>query len=527
MYKLIIYFFLIYGLFIQFGCSKSKNEDDSIYTESLSIQVSVKQLSLNYSNNAIGTIDDIETVTVDVKEGSTFLITGQELVLTNGTYSGILAGLPAGVELTFIGYAYNSDPTEIYSNQSSPISQTLTGVDDLVSLILQPIDDGQSIRLPKIEQIQHEANITRAESSPVRFWFSGQSGDDISYSLSGVGFNFTPSTGNITIDSSSSAVTVIGTASELFGAGSYNLNLKLTNQQGNFVDVPFSIIVDNPYRLPDTNQTASFTNTSGEDSDFLLNPPLYTINGDGTVTDENTKLMWFQEDDGVTRTQVAAVDYCSSSENYGYTDWRLPSIQELKDITDYSKINSAIDETVFTNPQNGRYWSSTLHPNNTSRALYLDFSKGVNNVANNDDVTVLYYSRCVRGLPVINANLIDNGDGTITDQDARLIWQQSEGGQMDWESALNYCSNLSLGGYSWKLPNVRELESLVNHSINGNGTPKVDAVLFPNAAADYHWSSTTYNTTTKAWRVHFNNGLVTKTQKTTATLYVRCVSSID
>jgi hypothetical protein len=51
-------------------------------------------------------------------------------------------------------------------------------------------------------------------------------------------------------------------------------------------------------RLPDTGQTTSYTNTPGEDADYNINPPFYLNNGNGTITDTITGLMWQQVDGG-------------------------------------------------------------------------------------------------------------------------------------------------------------------------------------------------------------------------------------
>jgi hypothetical protein len=87
--------------------------------------------------------------------------------------------------------------------------------------------------------------------------------------------------------------------------------------------------------LPDTGQTQSYTDTFGEDSDYSINPASYTDNGDGTVTDNVTGLMWQQEDDDTTRTWDEACSYCDELALAGYSDWRLASKKELMSIVDY------------------------------------------------------------------------------------------------------------------------------------------------------------------------------------------------
>ncbi|CAN2040079.1 hypothetical protein GMMP15_1530042 [Candidatus Magnetomoraceae bacterium gMMP-15] len=59
--------------------------------------------------------------------------------------------------------------------------------------------------------------------------------------------------------------------------------------------------------------------------------------------------------------------------------------------------------------------------------------------------------------------LIDNRDGTVTDTENNLMWQQKNAGKMRWKQAINYCENLSFAGYDdWRLPTREELVTLGN-----------------------------------------------------------------
>ena len=75
----------------------------------------------------------------------------------------------------------------------------------------------------------------------------------------------------------------------------------------------------------------------------------FTDNGT-TVTDQRTGLEWQKQDDGITRTWQAALDYCNGLSLAGHTDWRLPNIKELESITDDSRYIPAIDP-IFTDTQ--------------------------------------------------------------------------------------------------------------------------------------------------------------------------------
>lgn len=141
----------------------------------------------------------------------------------------------------------------------------------------------------------------------------------------------------------------------------------------------------------------------------------------------------------------------------GYSDWRLPSKKELISILDLAVPlgNQHINAAYFPN-SNKHYWSSTGE-------MMVNFSQGT--VGDWYPKTTGFSVRCVRGGSPASAaeaaSLVDNGDGTVTDQKTGLIWQQGEPGIMDVRDALSYCEGLSLGGAdAWRLPNYKELESL-------------------------------------------------------------------
>ncbi|MEE9437176.1 MAG: InlB B-repeat-containing protein [Candidatus Adiutricales bacterium] len=109
-------------------------------------------------------------------------------------------------------------------------------------------------------------------------------------------------------------------------------------------------------------------------------------------------------------------------------------------------------------------------------------------------------------LPGISpAEIVDNNDGTVTDTSTGLHWQKLTAGPMNWESALNYCENLILAGYTdWRLPNITELRSIVDY---GRSNPALDPQLFPDTALSPYWSATTYAFRTYyAWGLDFHYG---------------------
>jgi hypothetical protein len=92
-----------------------------------------------------------------------------------------------------------------------------------------------------------------------------------------------------------------------------------------------------------------------------------------------------------------------------------------------------------------------------------------------------------------------------------------------WADAITYCmGSLVLAGKTWRLPQINELNSIVDTTKASGAT--IDTVSFPSTAVSVYWSSTTTGTTNFAWLVNFSNGSVGGDIKTTNTMRVRCVS---
>jgi hypothetical protein len=85
----------------------------------------------------------------------------------------------------------------------------------------------------------------------------------------------------------------------------------------------------------------------------------FTDNGDGTVTDTATNIMWQQQDDGTVKNWAEALTYCENLSLGDHDDWRAPNIKELKSIIDTSRTGRTVDTRYFLNTKGGHYWSST------------------------------------------------------------------------------------------------------------------------------------------------------------------------
>jgi pimeloyl-ACP methyl ester carboxylesterase len=195
----------------------------------------------------------------------------------------------------------------------------------------------------------------------------------------------------------------------------------------------------------------------------------------------------------------------------GHTDWRLPTLKELKTLIDRSRHTPSISTIYFPNTISD-YWSSTADASNFENAWFVRFIYGYDFNINKYQS---YSLRAVRGgqtSPEIR--YVINGD-TVFDSITCLEWQRSAADisgdgvpdAMTWQSALSYTEGLSLeGADDWRLPDINELASIVDYSRN---YPAIDTAVFPDTVSSSFWSSTTnalYNTR-YAWEIGFDRGL--------------------
>ena len=151
----------------------------------------------------------------------------------------------------------------------------------------------------------------------------------------------------------------------------------------------------------------------------------FVDNGDGTVTDTSTGLMWeVKTDDGGDRdaanscTWEEALEYCESLGLANHSDWRLPDKEELRSIADYENYDPSIDDAYFPNTQADGYWSSTTCAYSKASAWYLDFNYGGDGYGTKTGVR---YVRAVRGGQ--HGGFVDIGDGTLLDASTGLMWE--------------------------------------------------------------------------------------------------------
>jgi len=120
----------------------------------------------------------------------------------------------------------------------------------------------------------------------------------------------------------------------------------------------------------------------------------YKDNGDGTVTDTSTGLMWQQAGPSNVKTWEQALAYCEGLNLGGYKDWRLPSKRALRSLVDFSRANPSINTTYFPDTVSSFYWTSTTNVNNVEFAWGSNFSDS----GDGFDKKLSYdYVRAVRG----------------------------------------------------------------------------------------------------------------------------------
>lgn len=265
----------------------------------------------------------------------------------------------------------------------------------------------------------------------------------------------------------------------------------------------------------------------GQDATYSGNQSSYTDNGNGTVTDNVTGLMW-QQDMGSKMSYDAAMALVGTMNLGGHTDWRVPTIKELYSLAQFTgqcfgddAVTKFIDTKYFKQPIgdesigereiDGQTWSKTQYV-----GRIMTGSEGVFGYNFVDGRLKAYpkykpatgaantmYFRMVRGNESYGKNNFkNNGDGTITDNATGLMWQQADNGsRYDWKSALSYAESLSLAGHSdWRMPNAKELQSIVDYTRSPSTTssPAIDPLFSCTPILDtdgksgqygYYWSS--------------------------------------
>jgi hypothetical protein len=270
----------------------------------------------------------------------------------------------------------------------------------------------------------------------------------------------------------------------------------------------------------------------------LPNPFNYTDQGDGTVLDHVTGLVWQKTlatsgTGSATYTWADAQTYCASLTLAGLT-WHLPTRIELLSLVDYTTL-AAMDARF--KPPGGKYtWSSTpwvvsqlVDAGKPQDAWMVNFGGGGGLTSNAASQSSPEYARCVSGPPVTPLpypHYIQVDAGEVEDVETRLIWVQATyATAVSQAAAVTYCTGLGLNNHTWRLPSVNELSTLVddNPAIATGVSPAIDKCVFPGTPANqYYMSSSSVMATggAKAWALNYQDGYTDDSQTSG---YVRCV----
>lgn len=263
----------------------------------------------------------------------------------------------------------------------------------------------------------------------------------------------------------------------------------------------------------------------GQDAQHPGPKPAYKDNGDGTVSDLNTGLMWVKAR-GEKISWPAAVASAKQCRVGGHEDWRMPTIKELYSLINFTGgctgreddsrpyLHTKFFGFAYGDEAKGdriidcQDWSATEYigktMNGNATVFGVNFAdgriKGYPKERRGPEGTSpkLLYARYVRGNPNYGKNdFKDNGDGTITDQATGLMWSKADSGKgLDWKTALAWVQEKNatkyLGHDDWRLPNAKELQSIVDYT----RVPAVDPVFQITKLEDgehpFFWTGTSH-----------------------------------
>lgn len=285
-----------------------------------------------------------------------------------------------------------------------------------------------------------------------------------------------------------------------------------------------------------TYTVGSATHPFGQDAHYVNTPAAFSLSpADGNTTVlESTTGLFFENNAGQAgpfANTGAAASACSVQTTAGRT-WRLPAVREMLMHYNFNLANPAVDTgaNLFTGTGAAAfYWTSNQANFSAGNAFNIAYNFVRLEITTN---TIGRAVRCVAGPAYPAANLVARTAGaahTVFDTTSNLSWTKctlggggspldAGGGactlpsngvdNMTWVNALAACENLTYAGKSdWRLPNIRELTSLVLY--DAATAPLISTAFFPNTANIVYWSSTNSAAAldfNRAQTVNFSNG---------------------
>jgi len=256
--------------------------------------------------------------------------------------------------------------------------------------------------------------------------------------------------------------------------------------------------------------------------------PRFEVDGD-QVLDRLTGSVWTRSANlpGFPLTWAEAWNYVEEMNRrgmFGRSDWTLPSRSGLFSLISHARINPALPlEHPFVDVFSGYYWTGEGVARYLSQSWYIHLGGG----------------RVFKGMkhgsymvwPVVEPRSSNNGPDTgaeasegvprrfvnhgttVLDRSTGLEWTRQAGlktGAVDWHSALEAIRSMNAqkehGGTDWRLPNVRELESIV--CLDDYSPALTGDHPFENTAASYWSATTSVYEPTYAWVLHMDDGAI-------------------
>lgn len=316
------------------------------------------------------------------------------------------------------------------------------------------------------------------------------------------------------------------------------------------------------FPIPGTGQSKCYNETveitaplagqpfCGQDAQQRRTAPSYTNNGNGTITDNVTGLMWTKTPDLNGDSVINAVDKLSYRDALarasavrvgGYSDWRLPTIKEQYSLILFSGVDPFLESTdtkSLTPFIDTRYFdfgygdtaageriidaqfaTQTLYVGDTMLGVTGKTMFGVNFADGRikgygtgpmpgQSANKTFYVLFVRNNSAYGINqFVDHNNGTISDLATGLMWTKEDNSSgVNWKDALAWVSQKNaqqyLGYSDWRLPTVKELQSIVDYTRSPATTQSaaIDSrfvcskITNENGKSDYpfYWSSTTH-----------------------------------
>ena len=213
----------------------------------------------------------------------------------------------------------------------------------------------------------------------------------------------------------------------------------------------------------------------------------FVDNGNGTITDACTGLVWQNGRSPEIHLMSEVVQYCDNLTLGGYADWRVPRIDELVGVYKWPDV-----EGIFVGDWSINEWDAD--------APWVMMGRGAMHGCPWDwDLAwpKPYYVTCVRNESIRpfdpSSALVVQSDAIARDIYDDYQWQRNtDGVARTWPEARDYCQNLVLDGFDdWRLPTARELDTIADRNrINPALTPGIFTVDPPIGSRTPYWSAT-------------------------------------